>query len=228
MTSVQGNSAAGDDDGGYPVKIGGVYNATPPTYADGQRGDAQLDASGNLKTASVAGETHLGEVGGKTLTIQATLNALAPAIAAAGNYAALDVFSNDATADAGDPFVFAGAARVDGGGGWITRLILTCSATGLLARTRIWFFNAAPTTTEMDDNAAFNITVADRSKVIGYLDLPALADVGDIAYAQNITDRLQFDLPSGTSLYAIGQFIDAETNEAAAMTMTLEISVEQY
>ncbi len=47
----RGNVASGTTDSGNPVKIGGKYNASPPTFTDGQRGDLQLDASGNLKTA---------------------------------------------------------------------------------------------------------------------------------------------------------------------------------
>lgn len=46
---VQGNVAAGTADAGNPVKIGGKYNATLPTYADGQRGDLQLSARGSAR-----------------------------------------------------------------------------------------------------------------------------------------------------------------------------------
>lgn len=45
-----GNVASGATDSGNPVKVGGRYNATPPTLTDGQRGDAQLDTRGSLKT----------------------------------------------------------------------------------------------------------------------------------------------------------------------------------
>lgn len=45
----QGNVAAGATDSGNPVKVGGKYNATAPTYTDGQRGDVQLDNKGNVK-----------------------------------------------------------------------------------------------------------------------------------------------------------------------------------
>src|SRR6266566_2994656 len=39
--TIQGNIAAGSADSGNPVKIGAVYHAAPPTFADGQRGDLQ-------------------------------------------------------------------------------------------------------------------------------------------------------------------------------------------
>jgi len=45
---VGGNAASGASDAGNPVKVGGRYNATPPTLADGQRGDAQLGLRGSL------------------------------------------------------------------------------------------------------------------------------------------------------------------------------------
>ena len=54
---LQGNVAAATTDSGNTVKVGGKYNATPPTYTDGQRGDLQLDAGGNLKVTTSAAVT---------------------------------------------------------------------------------------------------------------------------------------------------------------------------
>lgn len=50
---ITGNVASGATDSGNPVKIGGVFNTTPPTLTTGQRGDAQMDARGNLRVALV-------------------------------------------------------------------------------------------------------------------------------------------------------------------------------
>ncbi len=55
--TVVGNVAAGVADSGNPVKAGGKYNLTTPTYADGQRGDLQVDAKGNLRVAITVGTT---------------------------------------------------------------------------------------------------------------------------------------------------------------------------
>lgn len=41
-----GNVASGATDSGNPVKVGGVYRATKPTLADGQRGDVQVGTRG--------------------------------------------------------------------------------------------------------------------------------------------------------------------------------------
>lgn len=57
--TVEGNVPSGAVDGGNPVKIGGVYRATQPTFTDGQRVDAQFDIHGNqlvTLATGVAGE----------------------------------------------------------------------------------------------------------------------------------------------------------------------------
>ena len=87
--------------------------------------------------------------------------------------------------------------------------------------------NAAPTTSEMDDNAAFNITVVDKTKLIGYIDFPAMVDQGDIGYAQNLDVRLGYKCVGTANLYGILQILDAETNESAAMTVTIELHAMQ-
>lgn len=43
-----GNVASGATDSGNPLKVGGVYNSTLPTYTSGQRGDLQVDTRGRL------------------------------------------------------------------------------------------------------------------------------------------------------------------------------------
>jgi hypothetical protein len=56
---TQGAIAENAADSGNPLKVGGKYNATAPTYDDGDRGDAQLDSRGNLLNSlgtKIAGE----------------------------------------------------------------------------------------------------------------------------------------------------------------------------
>ena len=67
--SVQGNTAAGSPDSGFPVKIGGVYHTAQQTFGDGQRVDAQFDARGNLLMSlatGIAGEDATNNVMGVT------------------------------------------------------------------------------------------------------------------------------------------------------------------
>jgi hypothetical protein len=47
-STVTGNVASGAADSGSPVKVGGVYNSTIPTFANGQRGDLQVGTRGGL------------------------------------------------------------------------------------------------------------------------------------------------------------------------------------
>lgn len=46
--NVNGNAASAATDSGNPVKIGGVYNTTLPTFTNAQRGDVQLSARGSV------------------------------------------------------------------------------------------------------------------------------------------------------------------------------------
>lgn len=57
--SVTGEIASAATDSGNPVKIGGVYNSTKPTFTTGQRGDAQLDSRGNMQTTIFASDTNI-------------------------------------------------------------------------------------------------------------------------------------------------------------------------
>lgn len=50
-SQIQGNVASLDTDSGNPVKIGLVYNTTPPAPTNGKRVDGQADSAGNLKNA---------------------------------------------------------------------------------------------------------------------------------------------------------------------------------
>lgn len=45
---LTGTVASGSADTGNPVKIGGKYNTTLPTFADAQRGDLQIDGRGRV------------------------------------------------------------------------------------------------------------------------------------------------------------------------------------
>lgn len=44
--AIFGNVASAATDSGAPVKIGGIYNTTPPTFTNGQRGDWQIGSRG--------------------------------------------------------------------------------------------------------------------------------------------------------------------------------------
>ncbi len=46
-SQVQGTIASGATDSTNPVKVGGVYNSTLPTFTNGQRGDVQIGTRGS-------------------------------------------------------------------------------------------------------------------------------------------------------------------------------------
>ena len=104
-TQVGGGVASGDPDSGNPVKVGGVYNTTPPTLANGERGDLQLDGNANLKTVEGAVEYPTWvDIPGNDVDVsaKATPGYLRAAIATNAN-AAIRYFQvhNKATAPAG-------------------------------------------------------------------------------------------------------------------------------
>lgn len=75
VTKTQGDTAAGATDTGFPVKVGGVYRATPPTLLDGQRGDLILSQRNLLLIDSVdfisaTGTVNAADVGSSAATGQ--------------------------------------------------------------------------------------------------------------------------------------------------------------
>jgi hypothetical protein len=216
-----------------PIQYGNGRYATPVDIVGGENGDpvfpAALGPNGGLKTEALAGEAHIGQVGGHGVSVRAALNAVSPGvIEAAGDYAANDVLSQAVSNGTGLHWVFTNAARVTGGSGWITKLRATCSVDALVPRLRVWFFDADPSTSEKDDNAAFSLTAADRALCLGYMDLPALADAGAVSFTQNTTDRFRFVCADGSrNLLAIVQTLDAVTNESAGMTLDIHAPIDQ-
>lgn len=150
-------------------------------------------------------------------------------IAAAGDYGALDVLSNDADDTEGAVWTFTNAARNAGGTVEIHSVLTTLSADAMAHKLRIHLFNAIPTGSEADDNAAGNIVIANRNLYVGLLDLTADSlDLGTVNVGQLIlATPLKVRCAAGSrNLYGIAQTVDAETGEAAGMTMTIQLMVK--
>jgi hypothetical protein len=60
---VVGNVASAATDSGNPVKAGGVYNTTLPTFTNGQRGDLQISSRGALNVVLTNGSASFVNVG---------------------------------------------------------------------------------------------------------------------------------------------------------------------
>lgn len=70
---VGGSVASEAADSGNPVKIGGVYSATPLALADGQRGNVQLDPYGLLRISGAAEGIALASAARTTTTSSADI-----------------------------------------------------------------------------------------------------------------------------------------------------------
>jgi hypothetical protein len=107
--------------------------------------------------AITAGETHLGEVGGRGLPITVT-----PTLTVGATYVANDFVGTNNTA-----MTFAGAARVTGGSGRVIGATLHDFVIASVAA-ELWLFSVAPAGLGLD-SAAFTITDADNLLCIGVI-----------------------------------------------------------
>ena len=146
-------------------------------------------------------------------------------IAAAGDYAAADILSESATNGAGTSWEFANMAPREGTPGVICMATVKCSEDSIANRFRLHLFNAAPSTaTEMDDNAAKTMDNDDRSKYLGYIDFPAMADLGEFSFSQSVGVNYGYLCGGGgRSLYGVLETLDAETNETAGMSVEIDL-----
>lgn len=184
--------------------------------ADGDYANLSVTADGSLRVKS--------DVVGYQTTVEGTVGG-ANIIAAAGDYAAGDVLSDSTSA--GVAWLFTGLARVSGGSGTIYNAEVNCSVDALVPRLRLWLFNSDPTNSVRNDNAAKSIVAADRSKLIGYIDFPAMIDIGTVAYAQNQESRVGFVASGSANIYGILETLDAFTNESASMTVQIRLQAIQ-
>ena len=157
----------------------------------------------------------------------------AKSLAAAGDYAAEDVMSETATANAGTAYKFEDVVSTKGGHGTITKAIALLETTALTPRITLYLFREVPTS-ELDDNAANTaVLTADREKYVGRLDFPSMEDLGGNSEAIGTpsTDGnlpLEFDcLPLDRALYGIAVTRDAITGEAAGMELMFKLFVRQ-
>jgi len=152
-------------------------------------------------------------------------------LAAAGAYAAEDVLSESAAA--GTAWAFEGAARNDGGGGYITKAQVVCERTAVTPRLSLYLFSAVPTS-ELKDNAANTALLhADLANYVGRIDFPSMEDLGGDSEAA-ATPSTSGNLPlafqcadNADDLYGVLVTRDALT-VTAKDEMTIILTVEQY
>ena len=148
------------------------------------------------------------------------------AVAAAGDYAALDVLSESASAGIGSAWYVGELARARGKSFWLVGVRARCTEDSVAFRLRLHGFRRRPNAaTEMDDNAGFTVNDADRfDNYLGPIcDLPAFSDRGDFSESKNMDIReLITPASDADGLWFIVQTLDAETAETAGMHMVFE------
>ncbi len=195
---------------GTPALPTGAATAAAQTTGNTSLGSIDTKLSGALSTFGQAVMTAV------TLTRPADTNA----------YIAQDAIANAVSGAA--IITFAGAARVNGGSGYVTKArVLTDQALNT-ARYRLHLYHTAPAAQQ--DNAAFLTDWANRNKSIGSIDFGAAAQEatgGSAAGAVNKTDRLAFVCPAGaTSIFGILETLDGFT-PASGQNFYIELTVEQ-
>lgn len=203
----------------------------PETSVDGL--SAQLtglaDAAVTDPAAASASQSALlrGLLTSRTARIRATLNSVSPGVlAAAGDYAALDVMNESASA--GHAWILPSIARNAGEGGTIRTVVITASVAGAVPRLRMHLWSAVPTVLQ-NDNVAFLADLDDRATYQGYVDLPALQTSGSSEISWAVADQIahKFQTLADANMYFVLQTLDPFTNEAASMTVDVAVYADR-
>lgn len=206
------NNDGRDRPWGYvmPVMIVGAGNL------DEEDGDAV-----NVPQFTIVGETHLGEVGGRTVVASASFTRPADTTA----YTAKDTVSNSTSVPT--VLTFSNLARIAGGSGYITKARLLTNQSTNTARFRLHLYHTAPTA--INDNSPFTLLWANRAIRVGYIDFDAATTEGtgsDSASALNSVIRLAFSCTSASrTLYGALEAIDAFT-PASGQEFFAELTAE--
>jgi hypothetical protein len=171
--------------------------------------------------APPAGESHIGEVGGKTALVAASVMTR-PADATA--YASGDLVANSTTAGSVAPLSFA-IARVAAGSGMIRRARIKKSGTGVTnASFRLHLYAASPTPAN-GDNGAWSTDGA--ANYLGALDVTVDKAFTDGAVGNGapvVGSEINFALASGQTIYGLLEARGAYTpGNTETFVVTLEV-----
>lgn len=145
-------------------------------------------------------------------------------------YAAKDAVSNSTSAPT--ILTLTNAASHVGGNGYVVKVrAFTNSATAMLGAVfRLHLYNEAPTA--VNDNAQFALLWANRTKRVGFIDLPALATEGtgsDAAAALWVDLPLHFDCASNDrNLYCIPELLTTGAAPASGQQILFSFNLEQH
>lgn len=164
-------------------------------------------------------------VAGALVSVSATFTRPADTTA----YTANDVVSNDTSATT--LMAFSGAARVNGGSGYIVGIRVLTNKKSITPRFRVHIANATSITVSAD-NAAAQLKYADITKRVASYDLAAMSTAADTTNsdqsgAADYTMRLPFVAAAGsTSLYVWLETLDAFT-PASGESFTVVLLIDQ-
>lgn len=184
--------------------------------------DQTTPGTTNLVAAGlVAGETHIGQVGGHTATPSANFTRPADTTA----YAVGDIVANSTTAGSVVPMSFANAARVAAGSGVVRRARVKKNGTTITnGGFRVHLYSTLPTVAS-GDNAAWSTSEA---SYLGSLDVTldrVFTDASKGIGTPTTGGEVAFKLVSGTTIYGILEARAAYTPiSAEVFTVDLEIS----
>jgi hypothetical protein len=164
--------------------------------------DAKIDASdiniGNIDVLSlpalVAGEAHIGSLGGKSVLVSDETIRVADTIP----YVAGDVISATVSNTGTTPLRSLAVGRVNGGSGYFTKFRLMTNQVACVAALRIHFFSVPqPTGPIVGDNVAMTFLYANAAYRLGHLDMPSFASTSpvgasDSAVSQDLNTRFHF------------------------------------
>ena len=143
---------------------------------------------------------------------------------AAANYTAEDVVSESATV--GTAWEFGPIRLRSDGNGIVTYANILFDEDAVTAVYHLDLFTADPSTSELNDNVAADLSAADALNKVGTVIFPACTDKGDVADALK-ESYIGFQLPPGaTTLYGILRDTSGETLETAGMSCTIKLHVE--
>jgi len=120
----------------------------------------------------LAGEAHIGEVGGKSISVgDETIRPANTLQYTAGDAISADTSDSDTT-----PLRSLAVGRVTGGSGTLAKFRLMTDQAACVATIRIHLYTvAAPTGAIVGDNVPMTLLYANKAQRIGHIDLPALA-----------------------------------------------------
>jgi hypothetical protein len=181
---------------------GGLYEATPSTYTDGQIAPAHIDSAGNLKVAVVAGTANVGDIDVLTLPNRgygARVSIIRPSDTT--TYTAGDVVgvTGGGTGCITFPTMAAAAGDI-----LITSARFQRNATALISgetNYTLHLFNIAQPGAQVD-NAVFDIAAGDQASYLGKISLGTPIDEGSTLHCEVSGINKQITLAS-TSLFGV-------------------------